>query len=78
LPPKKNLKLSSARRSRVCGRGFLAAAGGENRSNYLYYPAPVRILQAISVRLASLGDHFVLNFGGKNQFAISLLGQENF
>src|SRR3989344_6866594 len=37
LPPKKNLKLSSARRSRDFGfsRGaFLAACGGENRPNY--------------------------------------------
>jgi hypothetical protein len=37
LPPKKNLKLSSARRSRDFGfsqGAFLAAFGGENRPNY--------------------------------------------
>jgi len=28
-------------------------------------------LQGVLVRLASLGDHFVLDFGGKNELAVS-------
>ncbi len=32
--------------------------------------APVRILQAISVRLASLGDYFIRDFRGKTELAI--------
>ena len=34
----------SARRSRACGRSFLAAAGGEMRSNYLKNPSSYLIL----------------------------------
>jgi len=34
LPPKKNLKLSAARRSRDLLGWFLATAGGEIRPNY--------------------------------------------
>ncbi len=33
--------------------------------------APVRKLQTVSVRLASLGDYFVRDFGGKNELAVS-------
>jgi len=81
LPPKKNLKLSSARRSRNFGisRGaFLAAFGGENRPNYFNNRPPDRKLQARGSRLASLGDQIVRNFGRKNQLAVLLLGKENF
>jgi hypothetical protein len=48
LPPKKNLKLSSARQSRACGRGFLAAAGGEKCSNYFKYTEPSPETTALS------------------------------
>src|SRR3989338_8449978 len=41
----------SARRSRACGRGFLAAEGGEMRSNYLKNTEPVRKLQGFGSRL---------------------------
>ncbi len=34
--------------------------------------APFRKLQAVLVRLASLGSQFILNFRGKNELAISL------
>ena len=34
--------------------------------------APERKSQRVLVRLASLGDQFILNFGRKNQLAISL------
>jgi len=81
LPPKKNLKLSSARRSRDFGisRGaYLAACGGENRPNYFKNRPHFRKAQGIGSRLASLGGQFVLNFGRKNQLAILLLGKENF
>jgi len=48
----------------------VAAAGGEMRSNYFKNTAPVRILQAIWCRLASLGDQIVGNFGRKKQLAV--------
>jgi hypothetical protein len=61
----------SSRRSRSNFGGLaVAAVGGEMRSNYFKNTAPVRILQAISVRLASLGDQIVRNFGRKNQLAV--------
>jgi len=39
MPPKKNLKLSAVRRSRNFAHHLRAAFGGENGSDYLYYPA---------------------------------------
>jgi len=81
LPPKKNLKLSSARRSRDFGislGAFLAAAVGENRPNYFKNRPHFRKPQAVGSHLASLGGQFVLNSGRKNQLAILLLGKENF
>jgi hypothetical protein len=71
----------SARLRRIFGfsRGaFLAAAGGEMRSDYFKNTAPVRKLQAVLVRLASLGDYFVRDFGGKNELAVSFGGKKNF
>jgi adenine-specific DNA-methyltransferase len=50
LSPKKNLKLSSVRRSRDSGfsRGaFLAACGGENRPNYFKNSPPKRTSAAL-------------------------------
>jgi len=35
-------------------------------------------LQDVSVRLASLGDQIVLNFGGKNELAILHFGGRKF
>ena len=49
--------------------------------------APDRKSQRVLVRLASLGDQIVFNFGGKSEFTISqnmvradvlILGEENF
>jgi len=60
------------------GGDFLAAAGGEMRSDYFKNTAPVRKLQAVSVCLASLGDYFVRNFGGKNELTVSFGGKKNF
>jgi len=57
---------------------FLAAFGGENRSNYFKNTAHFRKRQARGSRLASLGGQFVLNFGRKNQLAIPFLRKENF
>ena len=71
----------SERFGRISGfsRGdFRAAAGGENGSNYLQNTAPRRKLQTRGARLASLGGHFVFNFGGKNEFPIPYLRKENF
>ena len=48
---------------------FLAACGGENRSNYLKNTAHFRKRQVGDNRLASLGGQFVLNFERKNQLA---------
>ncbi|PIW81032.1 hypothetical protein COZ97_03970 [bacterium CG_4_8_14_3_um_filter_33_28] len=60
-----------SRRSRLIFGGLtVAAAGGEMRSNYFKNTAPVRNLQAIWVRLASLGDQIVRDFGRKNQLAV--------
>jgi len=50
---------------------FLAAAGGENGSHYFKNTGHFRKRQARGSRLASLGGHFVLNFGGKNELAVS-------
>ncbi|MBU1730497.1 hypothetical protein KJ557_03045, partial [Patescibacteria group bacterium] len=49
---------------------LVAAAGGEMRSNYFQNRAPVRKSQISLVRLASLGDQIVGNFGRKNQLAV--------
>jgi hypothetical protein len=62
--------LISQRSRSIFGGLAVAAFGGEMRSNYFKNTAPVRILQAISVRLASLGDQIVGNFGRKNQLAV--------
>jgi hypothetical protein len=56
----------------------LAACGGEMRPNYLKNRPHNRKSQQVRVRLASLGDQIVKNFGRKNQLAILLLGKENF
>jgi len=48
----------------------VAAGGGEVRSNYFQNRAPVRKSQISLVRLASLGDQIVGNFGRKNQLAV--------
>ena len=51
--------------------GFLVAAfGGEMRADYFKNRAPVRKSQISLVRLASLGDQIVGNFGRKNQLAV--------
>ena len=68
----------SARRSRDFGisRGaFLAAAGGEMRSNYLKNTEPVRIWQGFGSRLASLGDQIIRNFGRKFELAVFYFGE---
>ncbi|MBI2035514.1 MAG: hypothetical protein HYT12_02420 [Candidatus Liptonbacteria bacterium] len=57
---------------------FLAAAGGENGSHYFKNTGHLRKRQARGSRLASLGGHFVLNFGGKNELAVSFGGRKNF
>jgi len=44
--------------------------GGEKCSNYFQNKAPVRKSQILLVRLASLGDQIVGDFGRKNQLAI--------
>jgi len=60
-----------SRRSRSKFWGLaVAAAGGEMRSNYFQNKAPVRKSQILLVRLASLGDQIVGDFGRKNQLAI--------
>jgi len=58
-----------AKRSNFGGLA-VAAAGGEMRSNYFKNRAPVRKSQISLVRLASLGDQIVGNFGRKNQLAV--------
>jgi hypothetical protein len=59
------------RRSRLIFGGLLVAAfGGEMRSDYFKNRAPVRKSQISLVRLASLGDQIVGNFGRKNQLAV--------
>jgi len=52
--------------------GGLAVAtfGDEMRSDYFKNRAPVRKSQISLVRLASLGDQIVGNFGRKNQLAV--------
>jgi len=61
---------------------FLAATGGEIRSNYFKYTEPVRKSQRFMGRLASLGDQIERDFGRKNQLAvlslIKLKVKENF
>ena len=66
------------RLSKFSRGAFLAACGGENRSNYLKNTAHFRKRQVGDNRLASLGGQFVLNFGRKNQLAIPFLRKENF
>ena len=68
----------SVRRSRNFAHPFRAACGGENGSDYLYYPAPRRKLQVRGDRLASLGGQFVLDFGRKNQLAILNFARRKF
>ncbi|PIU98758.1 hypothetical protein COS60_01370 [Candidatus Wolfebacteria bacterium CG03_land_8_20_14_0_80_39_317] len=60
-----------SRRSRSNFRGLaVAAEGGEMRSNYFQNRAPVRKSQISLVRLASLGDQIVRDFGRKNQLVV--------
>jgi len=35
-------------------------------------------LQAVEARLASLGDYFILDFGGKTELAVSFEKKKNF
>jgi hypothetical protein len=68
------LRFLSVRLRRISdfSRGaFLAVCGGENGSHYFNNTGHFRKTQARGSRLASLGGHFVLNFGGKNELAIS-------
>ena len=51
---------------------------GENGSHYFKNTGHFRKTQARGSRLASLGGHFVLNFGGKNELAVSFGGRKNF
>jgi len=61
-----------SRRSRSNFEGLVVAPPwrGEMRSNYFQNRAPVRKSQISLVRLASLGDQIVGNFGRKNQLAV--------
>jgi len=75
----------SARLRRVFGfsRGaFLAAAGGEMRSNYFKNRAPARNCQIRLARFGGLGNQIVRNFRRKNQLAVlspaKLAVKENF
>ena len=75
------LRFLSVRLRRISdfSRGaFLAAAGGENRPNYFKNRPHFRKGQGFGSRLASLGGHFVFNFGGKNELAVSFVGRKNF
>ena len=49
---------------------FLAAAGGEMRSNYLKYSAPIRKSQILAARNAPLGHQIVRIFGLKTELAV--------
>ena len=69
--------LSSGFRFGIFGQ-LLAAAGGEMSPNYFKNSPHNRKSQQVRVRLASLGDQIVRNFGRKNQLAVLLLGKENF
>jgi len=51
---------------------------GENGSHYFKNTAHFRKAQVRGSRLASLGGHFVLNFRGKNELAVSFGGRKNF
>jgi len=75
------LRFLSVRLRRISdfSRGdFLAACGGENGSDYFKNTAHFRKWQARGSHLASLGGHFVLNFGGKNELAVSFGGKKIF
>ncbi len=69
--------LSSGFRFGIFGQ-TLAAAGGEVRPNYFKNRPPDRKMQVFKVRLASLGDQIVRNFGRKNQLAILRFGKRKF
>jgi len=56
--------------------GFLAAAGGEMRSNYFKNGAPRRKSQCLAARDAPLGDQIVWNFRGKKKFPIPLKSEK--
>ena len=56
--------------------GFLAAAGGEMRSNYFKNGAPRRKSQCLAARHAPLGDQIVRNCRGKNKFPIPLKAEK--
>ena len=59
------------RRNPDFSRGvFLAAAGGEMRSNYLKYSAPIRKSQILAARSAPLGHQIVRNLGPKTELAV--------
>jgi len=49
---------------------FLAACGGEMRSNYLKYSAPIRKSQILAARNAPLSDQIVRIFGLKTELAV--------
>ena len=75
------LRFLSVRLRRISdfSRGaFIAAAGGENGSHYFNNTGHFSKKQARGSRLASLGGHFVLDFGGKNELAVSFGGRKNF
>jgi len=56
---------------------FLAAAGGEMRSNYFKYSAPIRKSQILAARNAPLGHQIVRIFGLKTELAV-FGGKRNF
>jgi len=70
--------LSSGFRFGISRGDFLAACGGEMRPNYFKNSPPNRKLQVFKVRLASLGDQIVRNFGRKKQLAILHFGKRKF
>jgi len=49
----------------IWGLAVVAAAGGEMRSNYFQYSAPLRKSQQIGCCLAPLGDQIIWNFPAK-------------
>jgi hypothetical protein len=59
------------RRNSDFSRGaFLAAAGGEMRSSYFKYSAPIRKSQCLAPPWAGLGDQIIRIFGLKTELAI--------
>ena len=73
---KKTFLLAGERQRAAAGRSVRRSA--QNRFGFRQTNAHNRKSQQVRVRLASLGDQIVRNFGRKNQLAVLLLGKENF